>query len=155
MPTTTVINETAAFFDTTDVERVVAQLITGWNSHDPIAFAAPFADDAEFVPWFGALTVGAENIEATHRFAFTVGIHKTSVKKTLENRIRVLGPDVVSVRTLSLLTGIEEEHGLLHREMRERWIIVMQRLSGTWKIVEAQNTYEVDWPGAPPAFDRP
>lgn len=153
MAHTTLVGRTSSGeVDPRDIDAVIDRLIDGWNSHDPVAFAAPFADDAEFVAWFGALYTGRAEIEGTHRHAFTT-VHADSIKTVVENRIRVLASDAVAVRCESSLTGVRDRHGALEPDMQERWIMVMKRLDVGWRIVEAQNTYIAAWLGAPPSSD--
>jgi uncharacterized protein (TIGR02246 family) len=52
------------------VGPIIEQLETGWNAGDGAAYAAPFAQDADFVNIRGELHSGAQAIAAGHQGIF-------------------------------------------------------------------------------------
>jgi len=144
------VNDTdAPDIDVSGIESVISDLTNAWNVHDADQFAAPFTSNATFVPWFGALMIGAQAVADTHRFAFTT-VHARSIKSVVEIRIRQVGRHVASVRVESLVTDVTDENGALAADMRERWLIVMRVVGDEWKICDAQNTYAIEWAGSSP-----
>lgn len=52
------------------LEAVAEALQTAWNAHDAQAFAAPFAEDAEFIHIMGGGGTGRDAIRAGHEALF-------------------------------------------------------------------------------------
>lgn len=57
--------------DEAAIRSIVTQLQDGWNAHDGKAFAAPFANDADYVVVNGMYIKGREVIEKGHTGIFT------------------------------------------------------------------------------------
>ncbi len=68
--------------EASDVKAVVAKLAGNWNRHDMRAFAALFAEDADFVNVIGMHWRGQKEIETkhaqTHRTIFTMAFCRSS-----------------------------------------------------------------------------
>ena len=132
------------------VERVAQGFAEAWNRHDMDAFAALFAQRADFVNVIGLHWRGREEIKRAH-----VELHATRMKDshlTISSAsIRMLRPDVALVHaTWELMgdTGVEGKsqpprHGVLS--------FVVDKKGGRWLIESAQNTDIVPLPNVPPA----
>ena len=92
------------------IDRLVADMIAAWNRHDAAAFAAAFAEDAEFTNVFGMVQQGRAGIEAAHAPIFKT-MFKDSVLTAAETRVRLIRPDVASVDVRWKMTGARDPMG--------------------------------------------
>ncbi|MEO5924767.1 MAG: SgcJ/EcaC family oxidoreductase [Bryobacteraceae bacterium] len=93
---------------TTRIGALIDSLETSWNRHDMRAYAALFAEDADFVNVVGMHWRGRAEILATH-----VRLHETifrdSAIRPLDYSVRLVGPDVAHCIVSWEMTGA---HGL-------------------------------------------
>jgi uncharacterized protein (TIGR02246 family) len=115
---------------------MVYQLEQAWNAADGAAFAAPFANDADFVHILGGYYTGREAIEAGHRMIFGT-IYKGSTVRYSVEKIRFLRPDVALILLRQHLQFFEDGQP---RELDARPTIIAEKADGTWRIVAEQNT---------------
>ncbi len=119
-----------------ELQRSVEQLETAWNNSDSAGFAAPFAEDADFVHILGGHFTGRTSIERGHRAIFDT-IYKGSTVKFEVEKTRFAGSDVAIVFIFSTLKTAAQG---LPPQMNARPTMVLQRQDGAWKIVTFQNT---------------
>jgi uncharacterized protein (TIGR02246 family) len=126
------------------------RLAAAFNDKDAGAFAALFAEDAEFVNIFGQRMRGRAGIEAGHRVVFEKLLHGS--------RLTMREVDVMA---------LGDDHALVHATWtRERladappatlppgtgiFTLVARRAPDGWVLVGATNTQDVPPPGPPPA----
>lgn len=115
---------------------VVYELEQAWNAADGTAFAAHFADDADFVHILGGYYTGRAAIEAGHRMIFGT-IYKGSTVHYRVERVRFLRPDVALVFLRQHLQLFEDGQP---RDLEARPTIVAERTDDKWQIVAMQNT---------------
>ena len=130
--------------DRAQLETIVNRLEAAWNSMDGDAFAASFADDADFVNIRGEHHRGREAIAAGHNAIFRTIYAGSSVDLTLEN-VRLLSPEVAVVHVHSRM---EAPQGPLAGRHGARFSMVVSKDSGVWQIVSFHNTSEA--PLGPP-----
>ena len=123
---------------------IVRQLEAAWNALDGPAFAAPFADDADFVNIRGDHFHGRAQIASGHAAIFQTIYAGSRNQYTIEGA-RLLGPDVALVRVHALL---EVPTGPLAGRHRARFSMVLTRDAAGWKIASFHNTL-LAAPGAP------
>ncbi len=122
--------------DETAIRANVKQLETGWNAHDGKAFAAPFADDADYVIVNGMYAKGRNEIEKGHTGIFTT-IYKDSRNAATIKSVRFLRKDVAVVHVewnLEFSAGGETRKGHALNTM------LMTKDNGKWSIAAFQNT---------------
>jgi uncharacterized protein (TIGR02246 family) len=119
-----------------DAERLVAKLQAAWNAMDGAAFAAPFAEDADFVNILGEHFRGREKVAAGHVGIFRTIYAGSTVDMKLE-RARLLRPDVALAHVHSIL---DVPQGLLAGRHVARFSMVLTRGSGGWEIAAFHNT---------------
>ena len=131
-----------------ELQLIVEQLERAWNNSDSAAFAAPFAEDADFVHIMGGHFTGRTSIEQGHRLIFDT-IYKGSTVKLEVEKIRSVGSEVAIVFIFSTLKTVTPG---LPPQMNARPTMVLQRQDGVWTIVTFQNTL-VTPEGAPAGKD--
>lgn len=122
--------------DDTAIRQIVQQVQDGWNAHDGKAFAAPFAEDADYVIVNGQHIKGRMAIETGHTGIFTT-IYKDSRNVATIKSIRFLRSDVGLVHVewnLEFRIGGELKKGHAMNSM------VMTKDKGKWSIAAFHNT---------------
>ena len=131
--------------DRAALERVVAHLEAAWNAMDGAAFAAPFADDADFVNIRGEHLRGRSAIAAGHAGIFRT-IYAGSTNRYAIETARLLRPDVALVHVQAVL---DAPHGPLAGRHGACVSLVLTKEPGGWEISAFHNTLEA--PPRPPA----
>ena len=116
--------------------ELVGELESAWNRGDAAAFAARFADDADFIHILGCHFSGRSEIENGHRTIFNT-IYKGSKMRYRIEKIRVLNPDMA---VLFLLATLRFSLGGETVQIEARPTLVVEELAGRWYVVVLQNT---------------
>jgi uncharacterized protein (TIGR02246 family) len=117
--------------------RVLKELEDAWNSGSGEAFAAPFADDADFVNIRGEHHTGRTAIAMGHQGIFD-SIYKDSVNEYEPVAVKQLAADVLYVLGRATLNV---PAGPLAGEHNARFSIVLSRPSGgDWQVAVFHNT---------------
>jgi uncharacterized protein (TIGR02246 family) len=122
--------------DEAAVRKIVQQVQDGWNAHDAMAFAAPFASNADYVVVNGMKIEGREAIEKGHVGIFTT-IYKDSRNVGTIRGIRFLRPDVAVVH---VEWNLEFQAEGQPRKARAMNTMVMTKDGSQWSIAAFQNT---------------
>jgi uncharacterized protein (TIGR02246 family) len=130
--------------DKAALEQIVRELEAGWNAMDGSAFAAPFADDADFVTIRGEHFRGRPAIAAGHSGIFRT-IYAGSTNRYEIETARVLRDDVALVHVHAIL---DVPSGPLAGRHGARFSMVLMRDAGKWEIAAFHNTIEA--PQGPP-----
>jgi uncharacterized protein (TIGR02246 family) len=127
------------------IDGIVAKIVDAWNRHDPSAFAAAFADDAEFTNVFGMVQKGRAEIEAAHAPIFKT-MFKDSHLAVVETRVRPIRPDVASADVRWIMKGARDPHGKPwpEREGLLSWIVT--RHGDRW-LVDVSHNMDLPAPG--------
>ena len=118
------------------LHSMVYQLEAAWNSADGAAFAALFAEDADFIHILGGYYAGRPAIESGHRMIFGT-IYKGSTVRYSVEKIKFLRPDVAIIFLRQHLRFAEAG---VAQELDARPTIVAEKINSDWKIVALQNT---------------
>ena len=132
---TTVINTNTA--EATAIREVVATVEAGWNAGDGSRFAAPFAEDADYVIVDGGYIKGRQVIAQGHQQIFDT-IYRNTHNVANVQHIRFLGDDVAVVHVEWTLTFLQ--NAAVQKAMST---MVMTKASDTWSISAFQNTQVV------------
>lgn len=120
------------------IEARVAALAQSWNVHDARAFAAAFAEDADFTNVFGMPAKGRKAIEEFHAPIFATMFRESRLSLT-ETRIRFLRSDVAAVDTRWEMTGAHDPHGKPWPMRRGLLSFVATRGEQGWTLDVAHN----------------
>jgi len=124
------------------IRQVIRQVEAGWNAHDGKAFAAPFAEDADYVIVNGMHVKGREAIDKGHAAIFA-SIYKDSKNTASIKSIRFLRPDVAVVHNE---WNLEFKLGGQKRSGRAMNTMLMTENGGKWSIAAFHNT-PIETPG--------
>ena len=131
------------------LHAMVYQMEAAWNAADGAAYAALFAEDADFIHILGGYYTGRAAIEAGHRMIFGT-IYKGSTVRYSVEKIRFLREDVAVIFLRQYLQFFENR---TPRELEARPTVVAKRLQDSWQIAMLQNTRISDV-GVPATGDR-
>ena len=119
-----------------EILSVVSGLAEAWRAGDGEAWAAAFADDADFTVWFGMSLKGKEQIAWGHQLIFD-SFYAGTVFDLEAKQIRFLGEDVAIVHMQGSVVAPGQEAS---PEPDAVPIAVLNRKDSGWKIVAFQNT---------------
>ncbi|MGD1212006.1 MAG: SgcJ/EcaC family oxidoreductase [Candidatus Acidiferrales bacterium] len=130
--------------------QTVANLVTAWNNHDVHAFAATFAEDADFTNVAGKCARGRANVEAFHAPLFA-SIFKESHQVSTIRSIRFLTSDLAAVDIDCEMTGAKASDGT-PRPWRKTLIntVMAKQSDGSWLILVLHNSELTSFVSAPP-----
>jgi uncharacterized protein (TIGR02246 family) len=140
-------SQTGEASDRQAIQRVMDQFMDAWNRHDAKAFAAVFAENADFTNWRGAGASGRSKIEEFHAPMFAT-IFKSSHQKCTDIRIRLVRPDVAAVDVHWEMTGATDPQGNPRPDRQGLLSFVMAKNDGQWEIAVMHN---LDITALPPA----
>ena len=133
-----ITEETTMNHDRTADERAIRERIAvveaGWNASDGSRFAAPFAEDADYVIVDGHFVNGRQTIAQRHQQIFDT-IYRNTHNVAIVQRIRFLGDDVAIAHVEWHLTFRQD--AAVHKSMTT---MVMAKANGAWSITAFQNT---------------
>jgi uncharacterized protein (TIGR02246 family) len=133
---------------TESARAVCDDFVDAWNSHDMAAFAALYAEDADFVNVLGVWLQGRAAIRE-HHAAIHASRMKTSRLTALETEVRFLRPDVALVHVHWELTGQIGPDGAALPTRQGILSHVVAKTGGKWLITSSQNTDIAAMPSAP------
>jgi uncharacterized protein (TIGR02246 family) len=138
------MTDTTAVATRDQVATIVRALQDAWNAADAPAFAAPFAEDADFVNVYGMLARGREAIQQGHA-AILAGPYAGSTIAYTPESVRLLRPGVAvaHVHAVLVIPG-----GPMAGEHQARWSAVLTGEGGRWEIASFHNTF-ITTPGGP------
>ena len=125
----------------TDEQSIVAlinRFVDGWNRHDAKAFAAIFAEDADFTNWRGEGASGRSKIEEFHAPMFA-SIFKNSHQSYKAIKTRFIRPDVAAVEVHWEMTGATDAQGNPRPDRQGLLNFVMAKNAGEGQIVGMHN----------------
>jgi len=115
---------------------MVYHLEEAWNAADSGAFAAFFAEDADFIHILGGYYAGRDAIEAGNRMILGT-IYKGSTVRLSVEKIRFLRPDAALVFLRQHLQFFDNGQP---RELDARPMIIAENVEDNWRIIAMQNT---------------
>jgi len=121
------------------VEAIVRQLEAAWNAMDPVAFSAPFAEDADFVNIVGEHHRGRIAIVEGHRAIFR-DFYADSTTKLKLLAARLLRPGVALAHVHSTL---DAPKGPLAGRSTAVFSMVLIEQNGRWEIAAFHNTRQM------------
>lgn len=110
-----------------------------WNRHDMTAFAELFASDAEFVNVVGLWWKGRDEIRKAHEVTHAT-IFKNSHLSISDVSIRFPAETIAIARCRWVLEGHVSPEGRRLPTRNGILVHVLSRNSGTWSIIDSQNT---------------
>ena len=136
--------------DEASIRAAMSGLVDAWNRHDMEAFAAGFAEDADFVNAIGLYWRGRAEILKEHQ-----ALHATRMKDShltvAETTVRFLRPEVATVHIRWELTGDTGLEGKPLPTRRGMMTQVLVKTRDKWLIAVSQNTDIAPLPNVPAA----
>jgi uncharacterized protein (TIGR02246 family) len=120
-----------------EMTALVKGLEEAWNAGDGTGFAAPFAEDADFVNVLGMHARGRDAIAEGHDLIFRTAYAGSRVSYTVE-AARLLRPDVALVHVYA---GLDIPGGPMAGHHEARPSLVLTHDGGEWRIASFHNTF--------------
>ena len=120
-----------------ELANLVQSLQDAWNAADGHAFAAPFAEDADFVNVYGMHAQGRDAIAQGHEMIFK-GPYAGSAVRYVPESVRLLRPDVALAHVYAELVIPD---GPMAGKHLARYSIVLTEEDGRWEIASFHNTF--------------
>jgi uncharacterized protein (TIGR02246 family) len=123
--------------DEAAIRALYQQIIDGWNKGSGDAFAARFAEDADFVAFDGSYFKGRQEIAAFHQMLFDTFLKGTRLVGKVRS-VRFLTPDVAVMHAVGGTvmpgpSGIEPERNSIQT-------LVATKRVGDWYLAAFQNS---------------
>lgn len=122
-----------------EVNTIANAFAECWNRHDMNAFAALFAADAQFVNVVGLWWRGRDEIRKAHEFTHAT-MFRNSRLTISETDIRFPADTIAIARSRWRLEGHVSPEGQPLPARTGILVHVLAHTSGTWLIVDSQNT---------------
>lgn len=120
------------------IRELIDPFMDAWNRHDAHAFAAVFAEDADFRNWRGVGATGRSKIEEFHAPMFAT-IFKNSHLTYTDIKIRFIRADVAAVDVHWEMTGVLDTQGNPRPDRQGLLNFVMAKDVGKWQIIAMHN----------------
>ena len=120
------------------IREVMDRFMDAWNQHDAHAFAAVFAEDADFTNWRGTGASGRSKIEDFHAPLFAT-VFKNSHQSYTDLKIRFIRDDVAAVDVRWEMTGVADPQGNPRPDRQGLLSFVMTKEGGRWQIAVMHN----------------
>lgn len=118
------------------IKDVIKVVESGWNSGNGEAFAAPFAEHADYVPPNGQRDQGRDRIAAGHQHIFSTIYKGSRITYDIES-IRFIRTDVALAHAKHHL---QFEHNGSPREAWSRSLWILAKDEGRWQVEAFHNT---------------
>jgi uncharacterized protein (TIGR02246 family) len=123
--------------DDAAVRALYQQVMDGWNQGSGDAFAAPFAEDADFIAFDGTHFKGRREIARFHQPLFDTHLKGTRLVGRVTS-VRFLSPEIALVRAVggTVLRGKSAPSP----ERDSVQTLVASKRRGEWRLAAFQNT---------------
>lgn len=122
--------------DKAAIHAVIKAVEAGWNAGSGDAFAAPFAEDADYVVVDGQYAKGRAMIAAGHRYIFDTVYHGSHNQATIRS-VRWLREDVAVAH---VQWQLHFGQGDTAQEAGATNTMVLTKDDGAWRIAAFHNT---------------
>ena len=130
--------QTSAETDEHAIRAVMDRFMDAWNHHDAKAFAAVFAEDADFTNVRGIGASGRQKIEDFHAPVFATIFSKSHQEYT-DVKTRFIRPDIAAVDVHWKMTGVIDAQGSPRPDRDGLLNFVMAKNAGRWEILVMHN----------------
>ena len=120
--------------------EIVGRLEEAWNAGDGDAWAAEFAEDADFITVRGEYFRTRTTIAEGHRHIFST-FYQGSTNRIALLRARAIRDDVILAHSTAELTVPGGPMAGTHRAIQT---VLLARADGAWRIASFHNTFTSD-----------
>jgi uncharacterized protein (TIGR02246 family) len=122
--------------DEAAIRAILVQMADAWNTGDGVAFAAPFAVDADFVAFEGTHLKGRQEIASFHVQAFDKFVKGSRLECDVKF-VRFLSPEVALMHSHASTTLPGQAEPSPSRDSME--LFVVAKRNGSWQAVGMMN----------------
>jgi uncharacterized protein (TIGR02246 family) len=128
----------------TTIRGVPQAFCTAWNQHDGHALAQIMADDVDFVTVGAMWLHGRSDFEKYHAGLLGGRFH-ASTMTPLRAAVRFLRPELALVHWSWKIAGDRNADGTAREPRYGMMTMVVEKRSGSWLVVAAQNDNAIAW----------
>lgn len=118
------------------IEDIISGIVDAWTQADAKSFAAFFAEDADFMVWFGLHMQGRNEISFGHNMIFNDFYANTTWNLKIK-KIRFIGKNLALVHAAG---AVVKNGDPIPEEPDAVPLIVLNRAENDWEIIALQNT---------------
>jgi uncharacterized protein (TIGR02246 family) len=129
----------AATINTADeaaIRAILQRMADAWNTGDGVAFAAPFAEDADFIAFEGTHLKGRQEIASFHVQAFDTVVKGSHLEGDVQF-VRFLNPVLALMHSHADITLPGQTNPSPSRDSMELFIVA--KTNGSWQAVGMMN----------------
>jgi len=119
-----------ARYDETRIKDIITRMIDDWNDGNAAEFAAPFAEDADFIAFEGTHLKGREQIRAFHERLFNDELKGTRLEGGAKF-VRFLGPALAVMHAWGTTTLKGQTNASSSRDSMQ--LFVVTKRDGEWR----------------------
>jgi uncharacterized protein (TIGR02246 family) len=123
--------------DETSVRALYEQLMDGWNQGSAESFAAPFAEDADFIAFDGTHFKGRLEIVSSHKPLFEKWLKGTRLTGEVR-AIRFPTPEIAIMHAFGRTTMRNKPEPAPERDSIQT--LVASKRDGEWRLIAFHNT---------------
>jgi uncharacterized protein (TIGR02246 family) len=126
--------------DETTIKDVITQMIDAWNRGDAHGFAAPFAEDADFIAFEGTHLSGRREIFEFHQPLFDTSLKGTRLEGGVKF-VRFINPRLAVMHAWATTTLPGQTNASSSRDSMQ--LFVMSRHDGMWQCEAMLNARRI------------
>ena len=116
--------------DETTIKDIISRMVEAWNQGSAAEFAAPFADDADFIAFEGTHLKGRKQIRDFHERLFDLDLKGTRLEGGV-NFVRFLGPALAVMHAWATTTLKGQTNASSSRDSMQ--LFVVTKRDGAWR----------------------
>jgi uncharacterized protein (TIGR02246 family) len=128
--------ETIKTADEAAIRAILQRMADAWNTGDGVAFAAPFAEDADFIAFEGTHLKGRREIASFHVQVFDTVVKGSHLKGEVKF-VRFLNPELALMHSNVDITLPGQTKASPSRDSME--LFVVSKRNGSWQAVGMMN----------------
>jgi uncharacterized protein (TIGR02246 family) len=117
-------------YDETTIKEIITGMIDAWNRGSGAEFAAPFAEDADFIAFDGTRLKGRQQIHDFHERLFDLDLKGTRLDGGV-NFVRFLGPALAVMNAWATTTLKGQTNASSSRDSMQ--LFVVTKRDGEWR----------------------
>jgi len=117
-------------YDETTIKDIIGRMIDAWNHGNAAEFAAPFAEDADFIAFEGTHLKGRQQIRGFHERLFDLDLKGTRLEGGVKF-VRFLGPALAVMHAWCTTTLRGQTNASSSRDSMQ--LFVVTKRDGQWR----------------------
>lgn len=126
--------------DEAEIRGIIFKMCDAWNSGNPDAFIAPFADDADFIVFEGTHLHGRQEMQAFHHHIFETAVKGTKIDAEVKF-VRIVNPNLATMHSIVRIVLVGDSQSRASRDSMQHFALVKR--DGRWVVQSMLNARRV------------